>query len=1015
MDEKYELETIPHDFVGGELPESVLRFEQNYLKNHPEEKELTHNIYHLVAEDRDGNIVDEGFALNALTDTGFYWMYKESSWYYSYYDGLYLGDGDFQTIDPTSNVMVHAISSTGANMTQQTAEHSNTTWIPEMESNRVQWKLCAGWYDYTVWDVDKTVTEIGITRWGGSVNELKYHAAVYDSEGNKSSFIKKVNQKLTITVYARSYFPIVKIINTMWDRGYKGLIRTNAMFQHYSGDYWNTLTAAYYPYSWQYSGSDYYSSGSLKSYDCGEIVDHVYSTQQTIGMNLFIDQRLQSITDLIISNRKSCNHDNQYDVYWMFVHKIHTPEPIPFRFENYRSSSYKDLSLNWTYCKRCSDPDREIQGQLPFSNMHITSLTMYNGQTDDWDIPVPYLEPVPFFENGYRHLRYSIREQNWITFLNKHEWYRVFINEAPEYPIKTINECNRTMYCTDAYWDSSSWEIIPNTSNISRTQGAKRFFIMFEDSFDYSSDEWVRSYGYHYYTRSIVRYDYDDDCQKLNLNNGYGEDSVDFGIYKYQDWWRSEIYAESRHCGKAIANETLGYIAHDGFLVYPDSVDPNPQKTYYSAPTASANLPGVPYRYYIGGVDLPNTQTLTGNGNDGTYPGLIWNTTRGTHIITTGWYSSLKGCRVYTITNDPTTPPTYDDFLYDQLFTDNPGWSHSDNGYLVVSWLSGANNQNHTYVFAYDVEGEQPSMYKIEGYHHAFAIDLTNYFVAIDASVTDHLHMIVYDRANQTIHAEFDIPEGYTFQGIAGWKNFVYIRVDQAGAKSTFLYHIDQNILESTPLNLPQMIWDTYNYYSHIQRAVPANGNIESCMVLMASDRDMNLDTTYHVVFKESEPTNPITIIRKEDRETANYIRWQKCSLTYANQGKQLLLSWCGSRVITIDLGWVLKHGTHSVHYTHQDCYDKNSDQYSPVYYKGVIYLMQMYKYEYMNNYYSSRCRYWRSPVQNYVDLCIEGTTYTPSSFMNPVRIQGNIATGFLSATNRNIDTAPEPYVPPEP
>ena len=133
MDEKYELETIPHDFVGGELPESVLRFEQNYLKNHPEEKELTHNIYHLVAEDRDGNIVDEGFALNALTDTGFYWMYKESSWYYSYYDGLYLGDGDFQTIDPTSNVMVHAISSTGANMTQQTAEHSNTTWIPEME------------------------------------------------------------------------------------------------------------------------------------------------------------------------------------------------------------------------------------------------------------------------------------------------------------------------------------------------------------------------------------------------------------------------------------------------------------------------------------------------------------------------------------------------------------------------------------------------------------------------------------------------------------------------------------------------------------------------------------------------------------------------------------------------------------------------------------------------------------------------------------------------------------------
>lgn len=44
----------------------------------------------------------------------------------------------------------------------------------------------------------------------------------------------------------------------------------------------------------------------------------------------------------------------------------------------------------------------------------------------------------------------------------------------------------------------------------------------------------------------------------------------------------------------------------------------------------------------------------------------------------------------------------------------------------------------------------------------------------------------------------------------------------------------------------------------------------------------------------------------------------------------------------------------------------------------------------------------------------IIGDTYTPNSLMNPVRIQGKIATFFMSDTNRDVDTPPAPYVPPE-
>jgi hypothetical protein len=48
------------------------------------------------------------------------------------------------------------------------------------------------------------------------------------------------------------------------------------------------------------------------------------------------------------------------------------------------------------------------------------------------------------------------------------------------------------------------------------------------------------------------------------------------------------------------------------------------------------------------------------------------------------------------------------------------------------------------------------------------------------------------------------------------------------------------------------------------------------------------------------------------------------------------------------------------------------------------------------------------------MNLKIVGSTYTPNSMMNPVRIQGQIGSAHYSATNRGVDT-PDPYVPPSP
>ena len=1026
MDENYIPRRLPEEAAGGDMPDAVKKFEENYLKNHPGETEIPHNIYHLVSEDREGNITGESFGINVLTDRGFNDMYKSSESWESQNNYLYLGDGEFDAIDPSSSTMVHAISTTSATISSNSIGHWSTRYIPEMQANKVLWRLCVGSYDYTVWDEDKTVTEIGISsRYNASINVLKYHAAIYDSEGNKSSFVKRVNEKLTITVWGRNYFPIVKIVNESWDKGIPCAIRSNALFQSYYADYWTNAYLCYHPYNWLFGGDDY-TKLSMLYYNSGTITDHVFTSNKTGSMNRLMDGRYQYMSDVFIGTDGGA-YDNdakrgQHNSYFIFASKIKSPEQIPFRLEFFECGSYTSLSLYHTYGNRCRDENQDAYGQLPMTDIHISSLRMYNGQTDEWDIDVPFTEPIPYLDAGYWHLRYSIREHNWISFQNKYAWYTVFINEAPQYPIKQIMYCGRTMYATDEYWDSTTWEIIPNTDNISRELGGKRYFIMFEEEFDYSSDPdydaYIRPYGDIDHARRIKRYDYDDQFPKLNLNNGYGQDHVNFGV-RYTSKWYSFLYNDSTYSGKAVENEEYSYIAQDGFIVFTDTENPNPERQYYSSPTKSDNFPAIPYIYNIGGVDLPaNMEGVTGYRYDGSHPGMIWNTARGSHVACCGYYSYKKGVRVYTITNDPTVAPEYQNFLFDQQFSDYPGQSHSDNGYLVFSWLAGANNQNCVYVLEYDVENVEPNMYKVEGYKYGFAIDLTNFFVAADATVTDHLHMVIYDMANREIYDEFDIPEGYTFAGIAGWGNVIYVRVLQGGSYTTYVYHIQEHMLEHTSLDISMMIWDTSSWYSHIQRSVRANGNIESCMVLLSSDRDTG--NQYHMLFKSSDPTNPIRLIRSQRYETDSYIRWQKAQLRYTNDNKQLLLTYATRRNISIDVSWALKHGTIQTHRCWGDLYYENSDGICSIYHKGYIYGVRLYHYgyqsypQYSEQIASALSEMFRWPYQTWMDMCIEGTTYTPNSLMNPVRIQGDIATLNYQSTNRGVDT-PEPYVPPEP
>lgn len=1019
-----------------EMPKSVEEFERNYDKKHPGSPGCFHNIYHLVAEDRDGNIVDEAFGVNCMTDLGFQNSFtKYSGWEnYNYY--MYLGQGQGD-IDPTSSTLIDPITPVvTSNYTggSYQAEHWYTKWDPVRQVNRVQFRLHVGYFDYTCWSEDKTVTEIGIATGGYDQNGLKYHAGVYNSAGERTTFVKKLNQKLTVTVYGRFMFPIKKIVNQMWEAGWHFLTRSNSWFHQSYDSYFRAFYAVISSYdkscAWNSDWTPFLDENS------GSVVNHVFAKDITRSMNIFIDGKYQHMSEIFVSS--SAWMDCMAQPYFLAHKPLRASEPIPFQNDHYRAFNYMTLSMWRTYGHRNTDTTRDNYGQLPMVDIHIDSLRMYNGQTDEYDIDVPFIEPEPYLPMNIGHLRLSIREHNYIQHLQKTSWYTVYANEAPEYPITKINNISNTMYTTDEYWDSSTWEIISNVSNIPTSQGSKRFFIMIDtefkpDTYDDRNVGYYVPHDYGRYGRQVERPTWKAKIPKFDLNNGSGEDMVFYGTrlntsaYYYSQLWSGQVgYRDSRNASKPIQNETYGYIFQSSYLIYPDSVNPDPDIytcQNQSNASYSGQFQGYPYKYFLAGNGRNCIEPATGYGYDyACHPCFAWNTTNGEHIAVQGNTTWSSGIRVYTISSDPSVAPTYEDFTFDEIWDNNPMWSSSNKGYVTLSYISGSRNVNTTYILEYDVAGTAANLFKLEGYHHGMCIDLTDYFCGINAGVPEHLSLDVYDMYNHTVVRTIDIPSGYTFQGMAGWKNWIYIRVDQSGAKSTFVYHIQENILESTPLDISMMIIDGSSYYSHIQRAVEANGNIESCMVMLASDRDA--ENQYHLLFKESDPLHPIELIRRENYETSSYVRNQNAWLGYTSDNKQLLLTFAARRCMCLDIGWALKYGKITKHLTWCDYYSDYANRYSPIYYKGYIYMMGLYFSEYREgdadnyikqfypyNLYVSDCRFYRQPYQLWVDMQMKGTTYTINSYMNPVRVNGNVARFQISYTNRDVD---DPVVDPE-
>ena len=950
--------------------EKLDKFEKNWSKKNPDKVPgYCHNKYYIVSEDRDGNITNEAFAMNCMTDYAMNSVFVQEQSLYS--QKLYIGQGT-NIPTPDSASMTSFIPNGTAYSSSVKREYQGCRFYRDTGLLVSNWLIITGYYDYTQFDENKTVTEIGI---GENTTSLLLHARVYDEQGDPSSFVKKMNEKLTVYVYSTFSCKIADIFNRNIAKGIISVFNPATFLKFDSNsDGVSKLSMIMLPdhngryRSWLsrnvYNGTDFsrdFTNNIATSTRASNFID--------APDNGFFDGKYTYISEMYIGTHFDTERYQDYyfggNVLMLQPMSLSSPEKI--ECENLFTDNYNTTNFTKIFGHGTDNRNYRIDGHIPAIDFDISGtgagVWMYNCQTKDWDIAETFVNAKNTKYTG-EYIQWSIiMRKQYIDFYNEQRDYRVYINTRPDVPITAMELSGSVVYATDTYWDPQSWVQISNLSSIDLALQTKRFYIILGDGkIPYSSNYPIGQYGENFYRFRTQRAQ--PAVHSITPTNPYS----------YCDYGEDTTNDHNTRTTKAVAGDTYGYIAMEGWIIYPDTNDPNGGTNT----DASATDNHFWYRYPIKSL---NDERINSR--------FIWNTSDGNIVVTQGESGWVNGFRVFTVNIDPTIAPTYQDFLFTDIGGEawnssssyRPHWSESGTGFVAMSYISGDKNVNKTYVV--DMYGGQnndtPEMYCIDGYKCANIVGSTNYICGINTSILDHLSLDVIDMKTKQVVRTIDIPSGYDFAGMAGFDNFIYIRTSFSGAITTYLYRIDVDELTATDLDYTQMIIDGSSYYRHIQLSAPSNGNCESCMVMLANDRTKY---EYSILFKSSDPTRPIRLI--DDGTNTDTCRSSMFgNIKYVNNNKQLVMSFVTQRCLVADIGRIIDKGTQPNSQTVKYQYPRDDDRsrYTLCIYKGrVMFITPHIK---IRNY-TVRTRLESYPLESWIPHKIVGYTNTINTYNNP-------------------------------
>lgn len=946
-----------------------------------------HNMYYIFSEDKDGNVTGEAYAINSYTDAGLRHVFvNRKGWIMNEYnagggfDDSHAGWLHFGTewpevtqenpnagtpLDPNFGSMYNEVFNVyfgTFNHHHQWYNYIRNSTPLDLTFNEtfligtVQYAYCSTEYNYNNLTENVQIKELGIRSYD-SGNVITLHARVTDENGDPSFIWKRVNEKLTVYIYGSHSVPI-SLMKNKYDAGWNDniwnvfdaeFLFVNPQLLWYTAYAYIRLKAnvtdkaseyRYYIYGYGTddgavtTSTDESNTNHQVLHNCKlptvlfegkrDFVDSVYtrhyiekyiSNKVTYRLNSINDIKFirqdVSDTDVLETNMLTCN--NSSDSWWN---------------DDYRITNMFGVEYNETTWK----------GLLPTTYFTLQEIKMFNIQTNAFDINEQFsshddlLYHFTWAYNGYVRMKWP-DDNSYDT--------AIFMNPNPHYAITKFNDTITEMWCSDAWWDVSTWQNIPNYLNISTALGKKRYYII-----KWSDDITLHPVYETSEPRLIPMTQYKELGVNLQGNSNQNQN--------YQ------------HCIRILGNDVDHFIVGFNQIVCLDS-----NKDHVSTTTINGYDGGTPsrnHKYYYGSKICVLSLSYEENNSSSAASG--------------------KGARIYDV-SDPTNV-TYTDVIVDSntnatntTYIHHMGHLMNDKPY-VVFWDK-IQNQNSKYCFQvldFSQSNTADMVTEFEDAINPILIAHSDFVMYRDATDMEHLIFNIYDLANgQTVHT-FQLSDAYfgDFVGCHAYSTdgtlngcLIYITIYNPTTQTNVTYHYSPSEQIATVTTCPNITstWTspTLQWFG-----------CEHCGLLYV----MN-DSKSNGYFYIYNPSNPMNATQYSGMQQ------QACILKYINQSKQLILGGLThvlssyvyeNRVRVIDIGHLLYNGENMIAANDWFPYDRQyaKDDIAIPYDKGCI----MYKKGSNAN---KELIY--VPIEKCIPHYAKLSTRTIQAYNNPIQIGG--------------------------
>ena len=439
-----------------------------FAKNHRPHGGFS-NMYILQTKNEKGEITDEAYGMNLMTDLGMrkWFIDKEAS----FPKNLYVGAGGNANFSYDSNVLLDPYIDVGvATVVSSTADYALpmyfssdlTTEEGGIITCMMKYLVCSYGTSVAHNEAAFPIGEYGI---GTDINNLWTHSRVYAQNGTATTIDKKLNESLEITVYlCYSYYE--SLIKTAWDRGVYLMITTMNLFMNRMREQ------------------------SAYTYKRGAILhDKSSTTYSETPTSIFENNK---ITNTRIMKSFSIYQGGDANAGYMdgFYFKsvgFSAVDPVMLGYDE--NITYTGLtSIAPSRYTGFSEKFGHKDYNLYFTQADMKKVSLFNHkQTAASDKAAHWNNTIEFYNSAghwYDESTLSSAFAQPLYYSNNDEVIKVFVyqNIRPDDPIVKLEGNISTLYATDAYWDRHQWEQVYDFSNIPERLQKCRYWITTSDT-----------------------------------------------------------------------------------------------------------------------------------------------------------------------------------------------------------------------------------------------------------------------------------------------------------------------------------------------------------------------------------------------------------------------------------------------------------------------------------------------------------------------------------------------------